>query len=379
MRAQVVGLDLAVDERRDHRLRDLPIGPSREGGDRVRAQHRPGLRQIETAIAGEPGEQHIAKAERRGLAPCRNIVQSSMSSVSGRRVVAANPPYKAGIRRTWSRYAGISRACAAPGEDAEDRDQRRGEPEPGQRIFEMAVREGQARLAALREDHRARSPRHRRRRARRGQALGAADGGGSRVYQCALGRVVGGREGIAVLAPAHQPDDRRHGPPTAPAGRVAGSALSAGTKPRSTMTIDPSSWTSGVITQAPMPPRAPFGLGEIGEDTHLALVAKRPGQRDTAIFDRVAIEARPFRLGWHGHRRLARRARRRRGSGPASRRAAASARRRGRRAARPRRRRTRPARTRERSRLVSGAATGLMAGFAPRPPCWHIAAPPEGP
>ena len=53
--------DFVTDERADHVDRDFPIGPAEEGGDDLRRKLRPGFGHVETAIAGEPGQHHIAE------------------------------------------------------------------------------------------------------------------------------------------------------------------------------------------------------------------------------------------------------------------------------------------------------------------------------
>src|SRR3954447_4310456 len=69
--------DLAGDERADHLDRDLPIGTTEEAGDGVSRELRPGGRHIQAAIAGEPGQHHVAEAEFGGLAPGRDITSQT--------------------------------------------------------------------------------------------------------------------------------------------------------------------------------------------------------------------------------------------------------------------------------------------------------------
>ena len=67
--------DGIADERADHRDRDLGIGATGKGGDRLGLQTRPGLRHIKTAVAGKAREHGFGEAGRRGLAPGGDIVQ----------------------------------------------------------------------------------------------------------------------------------------------------------------------------------------------------------------------------------------------------------------------------------------------------------------
>ena len=78
--AQGFGLDLPLDERRDDRLGDMPIGLSGETGDVFAAELWPCLRKIEPAIAGKTREERIAKPKDRGVAPCRDIAQGGRPS-----------------------------------------------------------------------------------------------------------------------------------------------------------------------------------------------------------------------------------------------------------------------------------------------------------
>ena len=65
--------DLAADKRADHIDRDFPIGPAEESGDGFRRKLRPGFGHVEAAVAGEPGQHHVAETQGRGLPPGRNI------------------------------------------------------------------------------------------------------------------------------------------------------------------------------------------------------------------------------------------------------------------------------------------------------------------
>jgi hypothetical protein len=71
--------DLATDEGPNHFRRNLGIGTTEKSGDRLRRQLRPGFRHIESAIARKPRQHDIAKAERRCLAPRRNILHRTSS------------------------------------------------------------------------------------------------------------------------------------------------------------------------------------------------------------------------------------------------------------------------------------------------------------
>ncbi len=59
--------DLAGDERLDDFDRDLPIGPAEKLRDHVMREKRPGLGHVEAAIAGQPGQHHVAEGERGGF------------------------------------------------------------------------------------------------------------------------------------------------------------------------------------------------------------------------------------------------------------------------------------------------------------------------
>ena len=65
--------DGIADERADHLDRDFGIGAAGKAGDRLRLEPRPSLRHIEAAVAGETREHDLGEAERRGLAPGRNV------------------------------------------------------------------------------------------------------------------------------------------------------------------------------------------------------------------------------------------------------------------------------------------------------------------
>ena len=65
--------DLAGDERPDHLDGDLPVRPAEQAGDGIGSELRPDFRNIQSAVTGEPGQHHVAKAEARGFAPGRNI------------------------------------------------------------------------------------------------------------------------------------------------------------------------------------------------------------------------------------------------------------------------------------------------------------------
>jgi hypothetical protein len=53
--------DFAADKRPDNLDRDFPIGPAEQPGDGVGRQLRPSLGHVEAAVAGEPGQHHVAK------------------------------------------------------------------------------------------------------------------------------------------------------------------------------------------------------------------------------------------------------------------------------------------------------------------------------
>ena len=53
--------DFAADKRPDHLDRDFPIGPAEQPGDGFGRQLRPGFGHVEAAVAGKPGQHHIAE------------------------------------------------------------------------------------------------------------------------------------------------------------------------------------------------------------------------------------------------------------------------------------------------------------------------------
>ena len=65
--------NFAADERADHIDRDFPIGPAEKPGDGFRRKLRPDFRHVEAAVAGKPGQHHVAEAQSGGLPPRRNI------------------------------------------------------------------------------------------------------------------------------------------------------------------------------------------------------------------------------------------------------------------------------------------------------------------
>ena len=73
--AQIGVGNFAADKRADHVDRDFPIGPAEKSGDRLRRKLRPGLRHVKTAVAGKPGQHHVAEGQFRGLTPCGNILR----------------------------------------------------------------------------------------------------------------------------------------------------------------------------------------------------------------------------------------------------------------------------------------------------------------
>jgi len=73
--AQIGVGNFAADKRADHVDRDFPIRPAEKSGDRLRRKLRPGLRHVKTAVAGKPGQHHVAEGQFRGLAPCGNILR----------------------------------------------------------------------------------------------------------------------------------------------------------------------------------------------------------------------------------------------------------------------------------------------------------------
>ena len=58
----------AADERRHHPRRQLGIGAGAQAAQIVGAQGRPAFRDIEPAVAGQAGQQHVLEAQHRRLA-----------------------------------------------------------------------------------------------------------------------------------------------------------------------------------------------------------------------------------------------------------------------------------------------------------------------
>ena len=73
-----VGVADAVGDEAPHHLdRDFGVRPAGEAGDGLRLDVRPALGHIEAAVSGKAGEHHLGKAERRGLAPGRDVLHLS--------------------------------------------------------------------------------------------------------------------------------------------------------------------------------------------------------------------------------------------------------------------------------------------------------------
>src|SRR5262245_65863233 len=69
--------DLAGGERLDDVDGDFPVRPAKETGDGLLRELRPDLGHVKAAVAGKPGQHHIAKAQYRSLAPGRNITRQA--------------------------------------------------------------------------------------------------------------------------------------------------------------------------------------------------------------------------------------------------------------------------------------------------------------
>ena len=69
--------DFARGERPDHVDRDFPIGPAEKSGDGLGRELRPDLGHVEAAVAGKPGQHHIAETQDGGLPPRRNIARQT--------------------------------------------------------------------------------------------------------------------------------------------------------------------------------------------------------------------------------------------------------------------------------------------------------------
>jgi len=63
--------NLIADKRADDIDRDFPIGPAEESRDGFARKLWPDLRHVKAAVAGEPGQHHVAEAKRGGLPPGR--------------------------------------------------------------------------------------------------------------------------------------------------------------------------------------------------------------------------------------------------------------------------------------------------------------------
>ena len=69
--------NLACRERPDHVNRDFPIRPAEKARDGLGRELRPDLGHVEAAVAGKPGQHHIAKTQDGGLPPRRNIARQT--------------------------------------------------------------------------------------------------------------------------------------------------------------------------------------------------------------------------------------------------------------------------------------------------------------
>ena len=76
--------DGIADERPDHLDGNFGIGTAGKGGNRLRLEARPGFRHIEAAVAGKAREHGLGKAERRGLAPGRDIMHLAFLTAGSR-------------------------------------------------------------------------------------------------------------------------------------------------------------------------------------------------------------------------------------------------------------------------------------------------------
>src|ERR1700730_14904832 len=65
--------NLAADKWADHVDRDFPIRPAEKARDGIKRKLWPGFGHVEAAVAGEPGQHHVAESYARGLPPRRNI------------------------------------------------------------------------------------------------------------------------------------------------------------------------------------------------------------------------------------------------------------------------------------------------------------------
>ena len=55
--------NFAADERPDHLDRDFPIRPAEKSGDGLGRKLRPGFGHVEAAVAGKPGQHHVAETQ----------------------------------------------------------------------------------------------------------------------------------------------------------------------------------------------------------------------------------------------------------------------------------------------------------------------------
>src|ERR1700730_8693365 len=65
--------DFTADKWAEHIARALPIRPAEKSADDLRRKLRPRFRHVEAAVAGEPGQHHVAEAKSGSLPPRRNI------------------------------------------------------------------------------------------------------------------------------------------------------------------------------------------------------------------------------------------------------------------------------------------------------------------
>jgi hypothetical protein len=69
--------DFTADKRPDHVDSDFPIRPAEKSGNGLRRKPRPGFGHVKAAVAGEPGQHHVAESKCGGLPPRRNIPRQS--------------------------------------------------------------------------------------------------------------------------------------------------------------------------------------------------------------------------------------------------------------------------------------------------------------
>src|SRR6266852_2319120 len=77
---EIVSRNGVADKRADHVDRNFGVGATGKARDLTGVELRPGCGDVETPVAGKPRERRLDKAERRGLAPGRDVAHGKLRS-----------------------------------------------------------------------------------------------------------------------------------------------------------------------------------------------------------------------------------------------------------------------------------------------------------